>query len=152
MEEVLPMKSHFLCLLALSLVFAGCGQRADREKTAPQDEPQSTAEEEAPPVQAEELIWVLEGRGSKQCEGGGISLEESAAKLTDSGVEVQESRCGVRTDRMYPSVCGGPTGEILLHLVDQESLDAALELGFDPADRIEYQHKSCSGSGGAQTR
>lgn len=150
------MKSCFFCLLAATLILAGCGQRADREKAAEESsaaESQAPATEEEPAVRAEELIWVLESSGSKQCEGGGIGPEESARKLTDSGVQVQESRCGVRTDRMYPSVCGGPTGEVLLHLIGQDSLDAALELGFDPADQVEYQHKSCPDSAsGAQTR
>lgn len=110
---------------------------------------------EEPAVQAEELVWVFQGRGNRQCEGGGTSLEQSSAKLTDSGVQVQESRCGTRTDRMYPAVCGGPTGDILLHLISMDSLDAALELGFDPADQIQYQQRgSCpeNGGGGSSPR
>lgn len=150
------MKSYFLCLLAVTVIFVGCGQRADREEAAEEAStagPEAPAGKDEPAVQAEELIWVLEASGSRQCEGGGTSLGDSARKLTDSGVDVQESRCGVRTDRMYPAVCGGPTGDILLHLIGRESLDAALELGFDPSDQVEYEHKSCPDSGsGAQPR
>jgi len=136
----------FVTVLALGA--GACEQRA--EKKAEMDTEtaeESTAKPEPPLVQAEELIWVFQARGNRQCEGGGISLEQSNAKLTGNGVEVQESRCGTRSDRMYPAVCGGPTGDILLHLISQESLDAALELGFDPADQIQYQQRgSCPGN------
>lgn len=142
------LKLQYVILLAVALLFAGCGQRAERE--APKEEKAASEEaatkQEEPAVQAEELIWVYEGRGSKQCEGGGTSLEDSAGRLTGNGVAVSESRCGVRTDRMYPAVCGGLTGDILLHLVGKGSLDAALELGFDPAEQIEYQHETCPDS------
>ncbi|MFC6632180.1 hypothetical protein [Microbulbifer taiwanensis] len=136
-------------VLALSLAVAACGQRADEkaeEKSADAVE-EPAAEAETPAVQAEELIWVYRARGNKQCEGGGMSLEESGTKLTGNGVAVQESRCGVRTDRMYPAVCGGPTGDLLLHLIAMDSLDAALELGFDPADQVQYQSGNCPTNG-----
>lgn len=140
------MNIRNLCLLVLVILLAACGQRADRDSAAAEkkDAESATAEREPPAVQAEELIWVFEARGNKQCEqGSGTGLEESSAKLVSNGVEVQESRCGVRTDRTYASVCGGATGDILLHLLHRDSLDAALELGFDPADQIQYQHKAC---------
>ncbi|WP_193164582.1 hypothetical protein [Microbulbifer hainanensis] len=134
-----------ITLLLLTLVFAvalgACGQRAEKKAEQVPEVTEEPAQE--PEMQAEELIWVYEARGDKQCEQGGTTLEESSAKLTDSGVEVQESRCGVRTDRMYPSVCGGETGNILLHLISQDKLDAALEMGFDPADQVEYQNQPC---------
>ncbi|WP_346836867.1 hypothetical protein [Microbulbifer sp. SAOS-129_SWC] len=151
------MKQAFYWVVAFVLVAAlgACGQGA--EKAAQKTEPAKAGEnhaakEEAPAVQAEQLIWVYEARGSRQCEqGSGISLKDSSAKLTGNGVEVQESRCGVRTDRVYPSACGGPTGDILLHLISGDSLDAALELGFDPADRVEYQHRECDTGGQAKS-
>jgi len=149
------MLNRTLCLLLAALLCA-CSPGADRTAATAEKDAAGTAEvskpkEEAPPVQAEELIWVYEARGNKQCEqGGGISLEDSSAKLTGNGVEVQESRCGVRTDRMYPSVCGGATGDILLHLIGRGSLDAALELGFDPADKIQYQNRACEGTGSSR--
>ncbi|WP_323844785.1 hypothetical protein [Microbulbifer magnicolonia] len=140
------MKQSMFVLLVLALVIglSACGERTDKkaeQATEVVEEPAQQPEE--PAVQAEELIWVYRGRGNRQCEGGGMSLEESGAKLTDNGVAVQDSRCGTRTDRMYPAVCGGPTGDILLHLIAKDSLDAALELGFDPADQIQYQNGKC---------
>lgn len=139
------LKFQTVSMLAIVLLFTACGQRAEQKATQEDKAPdeQAAAEREEPPVQAEELIWVYQGRGSKQCEGGGTSLDASAGKLTNNGVTVSDSRCGARTDRMYPAVCGGATGDILLHLINKGSLDAALELGFDPADQIEYQHGSC---------
>ena len=134
-----------ITLLLVTLVFAiglgACGQRAEKKAEQAPEVVEEPAQE--PEMPAEQLIWIYEARGDKQCEQGGTTLEESSAKLTDSGVEVQESRCGVRTDRMYPSVCGGKTGNILLHLISQDKLDAALEMGFDPADQVEYQNQPC---------
>ncbi|SDZ88167.1 hypothetical protein [Microbulbifer marinus] len=141
------MNRNTSLLLALAAVtgLSACGERA--EEKAPENETVTAAEESAAPeepaVQPDELIWVFRARGSRQCEGGGMSLEESGANLTDNGVVVQESSCGSRTDRMYAAVCGGPTGDILLHLIEEGSLDAALELGFDPADQIKYEKGDC---------
>ncbi|WP_143186872.1 hypothetical protein [Microbulbifer donghaiensis] len=143
------MNRNVFLLSALALVvgLSACGQRAEKklEKTEPATatatEEQAAPEE--PAVQAEELIWVFRASGSRQCEGGGMSPEESSGKLTSNGVIVQESSCGVRTDRMYAAVCGGPTGDILLHLIEKDALDAALELGFDPADQIQYEKGDC---------
>lgn len=143
-------KSFLYALLLLPLVFlVACGERADKAK--PQIEtteqpPAAEAPDTQEPAVEEESIWVVEARGNRQCEGGGISLEESSAKLSGNGVKVLESRCGVRTDRMYPSVCGGATGDILLHRVSQSHMDAALELGFDPAAQVQYSMSACPGS------
>ena len=88
-------------------------------------------------------LWVMQPRGNRQCEGGGKSLESSGAELVQNGIKVQESRCGVRTDRMYPSVCGGATGDLLMHRIPASFLDAALELGFDPAKPGQYKFVDC---------
>lgn len=138
--------SFLLLGLVLTLMASGCdqGEKEQSEPGAEVEEDTVTATEpEQPPVRAEELIWVFQARGNRQCEGGGTTLEQSGTRLTDNGVDVQESRCGARTDRMYPSVCGGATGDILLHLISKDSLDAALELGFDPAAQIEYKGGDC---------
>lgn len=141
------MKTYLLPLL-LILSITACDQRErgkteTGEATTGDTAEQPSTEPVQPAVRPEELIWVFEARGNRQCEGGGTTLEESSGKLAGSGVEVQESHCGARTDRMYPSVCGGGTGDILLHLVRKQSLDAALELGFDPADQVQYQRGDC---------
>ncbi|WP_295797716.1 hypothetical protein [uncultured Microbulbifer sp.] len=88
-------------------------------------------------------LWVTQPRGNRQCEGGGISLEQSRATLEGNGISVAESRCAVRTDRMYPSVCGGATGDILVHRIPASMLDAALQLGFDPASQVPHRFSKC---------
>ncbi|MFV8781805.1 hypothetical protein ACNKU7_05220 [Microbulbifer sp. SA54] len=88
-------------------------------------------------------LWVMQPMGNRQCEGGGISLEQSRATLQQGGVSVAESRCAVRTDRMYPQVCGGATGDILVHRIPASMLDAALALGFDPASQVPHRFKEC---------
>ncbi|MGL6162633.1 hypothetical protein [Microbulbifer sp.] len=138
-------KTYLLPLLILAITACDQGERtkSEADEAAAGDTAGQPSVESEKPVRPEELIWVYEARGSRQCEGGGTTLEESSGKLTSNGVEVQESHCGARTDRMYPAVCGGPTGDILLHLVSKKSLDAALELGFDPADQIQYERGNC---------
>lgn len=93
--------------------------------------------------QGNSSLWVMQPRGNRQCEGGGKSLASSGAELAQNGIKVQESRCGVRTDRMYPSVCGGATGDLLMHRIPASFLDAALELGFDPAKQGQYKLVDC---------
>ncbi|MCO1333913.1 hypothetical protein MO867_06120 [Microbulbifer sp. OS29] len=144
------LKKRLFCLLwALILIVtvAACGQ--SREEPAVKNEvenipgavgPEATA---TPPPPPGEMVWVYRSSGSKQCEGGGMTLPQSLAKLRGSGVAVQESRCGVRTDRMFASVCGAPTGDILMHLVGMDALDAALELGYNPAEKVQYQFSAC---------
>ncbi|SDZ88179.1 hypothetical protein [Microbulbifer marinus] len=107
------------------------------------------AQAEAPAAQAEEtadqepLIWVFRHRRVKQCIGEDMSLDDSRAKLKDSGVVAHQSHCGLRTDLVFVSGCGEPTGDILLHLIRGNSLDAALAAGYGPAEQIRYQTVKC---------
>ncbi|MFI2810583.1 MULTISPECIES: hypothetical protein [Microbulbifer] len=143
---------NLILVVSLLLLASGCAPR-EEEKPTPDDTTaenggngqQETGEAEAVP--AEELVWVFRARGNRQCENGGTTLEQSSSSLTAAGVDIQESRCGTRTDRMYASVCGGQTGDILLHLVEKTSLDTVLQQGYDPADNIQYQQASCPGNG-----
>ncbi|MFS1522658.1 hypothetical protein ACL7TT_00860 [Microbulbifer sp. 2304DJ12-6] len=143
------IKDTVSALLALLLVLAvsACGQ--PKEEKSVDKEPQ-TAERPAvevsskPPVpEPGALVWVYRTSGRKQCEGGGMTLQQSLARLRENNVVVQASRCGVRTDRMYPSMCGAPTGDILLHQVSMDALDAALELGYNIAEQVQYQMSEC---------
>ncbi|MCH9692309.1 MAG: hypothetical protein K0U59_09680 [Gammaproteobacteria bacterium] len=89
-------------------------------------------------------VWVEQAKGNRQCEGGGLNLQQSAHRLITSGVKVLESRCGIHTAAAYPSVCGGATGDMLLHRIAAVHLDAALELGFNPAQPGKFQFGKCS--------
>ncbi|HEY8567963.1 hypothetical protein [Microbulbifer sp.] len=152
-----------VAMVALTaLVCAGCDDRGakspepsnEESKMMPKDSNSEGASTETsvpaspqnsgPQGQVTDTLWVMESRGTRQCEGGGLTVEQSRGKLVDSGIQVVESRCGVRTDRMYPQVCGGATGDILLHRIPSGMLDAALELGFDPVGNVSYQFSSCA--------
>lgn len=91
----------------------------------------------------EPLVWVFRHRRVKQCQGEDMSLEQSRAKLRESGVAVHESHCGFRTDKVFVAGCGEPTGKILLHLIRGNALDAALDAGYGPAEQISYQKVEC---------
>lgn len=146
-------------VLALALVtLTACdgrepGARAPQNSGSPeasaapeQTEPESDDSREAQMASngdEEATLWVLQARGNRQCEGGGITLEQSRTKLEASGIAVAESRCAVRTDRMYPSVCGGATGDMLAHSIPASMLDAALELEFDPATQVPHRFIEC---------
>jgi hypothetical protein len=82
-------------------------------------------------------LVVFEGRGRLQCDfTGGITPAQSALKLTNAGVDVLRSGCGVVTGVAFAAVCGGSSGEILLHEIRQENRDTAEGLGFAPAQEL----------------
>jgi hypothetical protein len=143
------VKIKLSALLVLTLLaMAACGGAKEEkamenqvENTPGSSQPEVTSN--PPAARSGELVWVYRKSGRKQCEGGGMTLQQSQAKLRENGLMVQESRCGVRTDRMFPAVCGAPTGDILLHLISMDALDAALELGYDPAEKMQYQFSQC---------
>lgn len=155
-----------LLAIALTAVIGGCDssqKQGPDTKTPDQPEGQQQQTEDTPEMsdknaadaeansgaaaaeqkQSAQSLWVMQPRGNRQCEGGGKSLESSGAELAQNGIRVQESRCGVRTDRMYPSVCGGATGDLLMHRIPASFLDAALELGYDPAKTGQYKFVDC---------
>lgn len=160
----MDFRKGMMVIMALAaLMFAGCNDRqagsteqgeaggemtskesGGGETDATSSAPATASEGSGPQGQVTDTLWVMESRGTKQCEGGGLTVEQSRGKLVDGGIQVVESRCGVRTDRMYPQVCGGATGDILLHRIPTAMLDAALELGFDPVGTVAYQFSSCA--------
>ncbi|GMG87566.1 hypothetical protein [Biformimicrobium ophioploci] len=87
--------------------------------------------------------WIFVSKGSRQCEGGGMTLDQSKGRLESAGVKVVASSCGVRTDMMYIQVCGGATGDILLHQVDPRDMDKALAAGYRPASAIKFEFSAC---------
>ncbi|MFV8783356.1 hypothetical protein ACNKU7_13145 [Microbulbifer sp. SA54] len=89
------------------------------------------------------VIWVFRHRRPKQCTGKDMTLAESSAKLMDGDVVVHGSACGFRTDVVFVSSCGEPTGQILLHLIRASALETALDLGYGPAQQVKYQRVEC---------
>src|SRR6476659_919443 len=74
-------------------------------------------------------VAVYESRGMLQCQSGGLSPQQSAMKLTNAGLDVLRSGCGVVTNVAYPAVCGAGTGDIALHEIRRESLPTAEQQG-----------------------
>jgi len=95
------------------------------------------------------LIYV--DRGARQCESSGMSADESAQTLIVAGVDVLQSSCGIRTGVAYAAVCGGETGQIILHEIRAVNLPTARQLGYelastliDTASGTGYQSVDCA--------
>lgn len=99
---------------------------------------------------ANQSVQVYEDTGGRQCEGGGLTLAESQARLTNAGIKVQSSACATRTGMAVMAVCGGPTTNIHTHSISAQDLASAQELGFEVLDTlvseeqgIGYELKPC---------
>ena len=119
---------HVLLAIAISAALSGCNEDDTNGDTI-----------------------VFEARGSTQCGPPGMSTEQSAQKLTSSGVEVVRSACGVITGVSFPAACGGPDGKILLHEIRTLNLKDAEVLGFrsaklltDPATGRDFERTDCN--------
>ncbi|MEB4589789.1 hypothetical protein VSS37_02240 [Candidatus Thiothrix sp. Deng01] len=94
----------------------------------------------APPVSYTD---VYKYQGSRQCEGGGVPLEEMKRQLEASGVIVTATSCGM-DGRMYPAFCGGADGRINVFTINSNSMNAALSQGFSPLSSLPGAQKgSC---------
>jgi hypothetical protein len=85
---------------------------------------------------APESVLIFADRGSIQCESDGISPETSAQTLITAGIDVLQSSCGIRTGVVFAAVCGGETGEIVVHEIRGVNLPTAEELGFRRTDTL----------------
>jgi hypothetical protein len=107
--------SLLFAVCALSIGITGCGEESD------------TPGESLRPGNT----LVFEGRGRLQCDfTGGITPDQSAMKLIREGVDVMRSGCGAMTDVAFAAVCGGDSGELLLHEIRTANLDTAERAGF----------------------
>ncbi len=73
--------------------------------------------------------------GSVQCTGGGTSLSAMERQLTDAGIRVLTSSCGV-DGNAYPAVCGAPDGRIGVFEVPAAQAQAASAVGFAPLSNL----------------
>jgi len=96
-------------------------------------------------------VLIFTDSGARQCESGGMSPDESAQALIVAGVDVLQSRCGIRTGVAYAAVCGGETGQIILHEIRAVNLPTARQLGYelastliDPVMGTSYQSVDCA--------
>ena len=92
-------------------------------------------------------IMVYTSAGALQCDYKGKPVSETAALLSDNGVTVIASSCGSLM-MMYPSVCGGATGDINMHEISSAQLSEAQALGFANITELDergigYQQTKC---------
>ncbi|WP_295801229.1 hypothetical protein [uncultured Microbulbifer sp.] len=141
------MKRNWLLLFAVGLLLsAGAVGQETEEKTEAATDSATESDESAKAddsASEQPLIWVFRHRRVKQCDDTEMSLEESRIKLKDAGVAVHQSSCGFRTDTVFVSGCGEPTGQILLHLIRGNALDAVIDEGYGPAEQVKYQVVTC---------
>jgi len=84
-----------------------------------------------------ESVMVYESRNALQCEPtSGISPADSAAKLSDAGIDMVDTYCGYKTGVMYPAACGMGTPDILIHRIAETDLSVALQTGFSLVDEL----------------
>jgi len=81
--------------------------------------------------------FVFESRQTRQCEPGtGLTLEASAAKLVDAGIDVLRSMCGRQTGVGFAAVCGGATGELVIHEIRASNVPDAEKLEFHDVETL----------------
>ena len=95
-------------------------------------------------------VLVYADRGAKQCESDGVSIDASAQKLINAGIDVLRSTCGFKTGVEFPAVCGGETADILVHEIRVANIPDAEPLGFqeistlvDAASGTSYELIDC---------
>lgn len=78
-------------------------------------------------------VWVYRSDGSRQGQGGGVSVEKMERELTSLGRLVHVYSGRKRHDGMaHAAVLGESTGRINLYEIDTSGLDLALAAGFRP--------------------
>src|SRR3954469_17422082 len=129
--------NHFSLLRAFSAVLvvqlAACGGGDENGDVAP-----------GKTLAAPGNTVVFQSRQSVQCGSRGLTPEQGAQTLINAGIDVMKSGCGVMTGVAFPAVCGGETGEILLHEIRKENLPDAEHLGLQSAATLK---DSTSGTG-----
>ena len=76
-------------------------------------------------------VAVFRATGGLACEPGtGISISQSEALLTAKQISVESSYCGYLANIARPAVCGIPTDKVYVHLVPQDQVAAAQNLGL----------------------
>lgn len=83
---------------------------------------------------------------ARQCDAPGATSENlqlELAALENAGVLVDDASCG-HDGRMYPAVCGAPTGEVWLIRIDAGSEEGARAAGFQPVPaNASLQTRAC---------
>lgn len=114
------MKSilHTLYLIPAALLLVACG---------------TTVTGSAPSQWS--YVQVYAHTGALQCEAGGALVADMAQRMRDQGLAVEMASCGHDAIARV-AVCGSPDGSIGVFVIPQSAYRRALELGFEPFDRL----------------
>jgi hypothetical protein len=94
---------------------------------------------------------VYDTRVILQCEDDtNISPSQSAKILSDGGIDVIATSCGIKTGMLVIAMCGAPSLSIIVHEIQTENLQEAAMLGFsnvnnlvDSAQGLGYELSDC---------
>lgn len=101
-----------------------------------------TTSDSKPSVSSTVNIYIESG--ARQCfPESGKSAQQTAQLLENLQIKVLESKCAAWSNRIYPTVCGGGTGKINIHLISDADLEKAQSLGFNPLTTDEYSITAC---------
>jgi hypothetical protein len=121
------MKSFMtlLCGMACGVMLSACGAAA---------------------VDSDATLKVYRSDGSRQCEGGAISLDDMSAQLEAAGIEVLCAQQG-HDGLMHPAVCGASSGRLNIFTIRAAAAERARELGFAPVSGLhDYHDSACAPS------
>ena len=78
---------------------------------------------------------VYDTRVILQCEEAtNISPSQSAKILSDEGIDVIATSCGIKTGMVVIAMCGAPSLSIIVHEIQAENLQDAEMLGFSKVE------------------
>lgn len=104
------MSRNFLMLLSLFTI-ASCVMAVDSKNQNP--------------------VSVVISNGKTQCQNNALPISITKNYLLDVGIEVRTQHCGILNGVMYPSVCGGRTGQLHVFTITRDNIIKAQELGFE---------------------
>jgi len=129
------MKIGMVCLL--SLLLWGCENGSSSNDTPIVMEDTGSGNQQVNIDESEsENIIVFIFKGNTQCNDDGISQEESSLSLTNTGIDVLSTQCGLMTGVSNASVCGGATNNIIAHEIRNVSLPDANEIGYEAVETL----------------
>ncbi|MDD1782759.1 hypothetical protein LRP49_16420 [Enterovibrio sp. ZSDZ35] len=81
-------------------------------------------------IKQPETTDVYIPKGAIQCETQGMTLSESTQRLASVGVTSVSAQCAEITGVMHSAVCGGQTGEIIVHTIATKEVLLAEQAGY----------------------
>jgi len=91
---------------------------------------------------AKDTALVYINSGAIQCEYDGMTTEETADVLTNSGIDVLESACATMTGLAVMAVCGAGTTNINVHSIPSANVADAEEIGFANVSTLKNEFDS----------